>query len=293
MNKSFISIVCVLLISLMMFNCSGSNKSVKEPADTTTAENQDVQAPQKPKKHVVSCMSFNVLGQYGETSEIPSATVRYPHTVKLLVQYEADILCVQEAMVSTVNWQEKLPKDLTKEIDYDYVSYNSLSGKEHRIINGLFIFYKNEIFELKDSGFHVFSNVDTTDRVFIWAELYDKIAQKTVFVVNTHWSLDDTRTNQAKKMLDFFKEKVKDNVLFACGDFNSGANTEWMQLLCSDIYKNCSLIHNQGVNGVDHFIINASVIDVKHYGLVEASFTQDGQTYKYSDHKPVLIRAKF
>ena len=270
-----------------------------------TNENQYIDENPKFNFHDITCMSYNVLAAGGEPTDLPP-DIRYPYIKDFLVECKSDILCIQEAKEGEFNWYQHLPKDLMEHIDYNYVCYKELSGNNHRTSTGQIIFYKTEIFDLVDSGYQKYTDTEKQNRVFIWAKLYDKVAQKNVYVVNTHWSInwdsqgnvsaaagDEHRTKQANELLAFIKENVKDDILFACGDYNCRNNSKWMQILCGDIYKDGGVVLVKGVGNVDQCIINPNAMKIISYEYVKLKLNYGGIEYRYSDHDPLLVRVRY
>jgi endonuclease/exonuclease/phosphatase family metal-dependent hydrolase len=304
MKKLLVSLICVLLSGFTLFSCSDP----KDPgiSKETSAQIKETQTNPKPKQHFVTCMSYNILNAGGEADDLPPPAVRYPYILDFLLEYKTDILCLQEVASGGRNWFLNLPKDLEAQIDYSHISYKALSGNDHQTSTGLFIFYKNEIFDLVDSGYQTYTDTEKQTRVFIWAQLYDKVSQKTVFVTNTHWSInwdsqgntsaeagDEHRTKQANELLAFFKDKVGDNVLFACGDYNCRNDSKWAQILASDVYKDGGTVLLKGRGGVDMCFINPGAASIRHYEYIKLRFNYGGTECRYSDHNPLLVRVRY
>jgi len=299
-----LTLILSMLTSCFLVSCR--QKQEDEPKQTTAAQTT-APTPEKGPPQMTTCMSFNILGVEGDPPGIPPGRKRFPYIVELINTYSPDIICFQEANHKPFNWYQSLIEEFTKDDMYGVRTFEEETGVEQTTVNGLMIFYKTEFFDLDESGGELFANNRNGKRGFHWVKLHDKRQDKTVFVSNTHWSInkdpagitseiagDRDRTNQANTLLEFFRKKVGDNILFACGDYNCKKDSKWINILSSDIYKDGHMVKNlKMVGNVDHCFINPDAVRLLHYGYITDKFTMDGKEYRYSDHTPVFLRVRY
>lgn len=305
MKKLLISIL-VLSMLLSSFLISCRKKTSESPKETTQAQTTEP-TPEKVTPQMTTCMSFNILGVDGEPPTIPPGRKRFPYVIELIRTYTPDIICVQEANHKPFDWYTSLTEEFTEDGTYGVRTFEEETGVQQTTVNGLMIFYKTEIFDLVESGGELFANNRNGKRGFHWVKLHDKRQDKDVFVTNTHWSInkdqagnnseaagDKDRTNQANALLNFWNSTVKDNILFACGDYNCNMSSKWFGIASEGIYKDGKIVKKlDTVGNVDHCFINPNAVRLLHYGYITDKFTMDGKEYRYSDHTPVFVRVRY
>lgn len=312
MKRSLIFLVSVLLVlSTLLCACNEGDPIVTTAATTTEATTpEETLPPITPTARTVSCLSFNVLGGDGSISgtNIAQTSIRFPKQIELINRIDPNIVCIQEATGGST-YDVQMIQKLTENGKYKYVKYGELSGEKQNLARGLIIFYKPDDFELLDSGYHNYSSREKQDRAFIWVKLRDKKADKELFVLNTHWSInwdsngntseamgDQWRTIQANEMLEFFKNTVKDTAIFACGDYNCAQGSKWQLLLSENNqgkYRNIADILGESIGSVDHCFVNPDAATPTSVTRVANTFIHEGKTYRMSDHQPLLIKQKY
>lgn len=305
--KKLVLLILSASILLSTILCACQKKSDEQNTVDTTTVDTSVQedTPKAPK--MVTCMSFNILGVEGDSSGFAPGRKRFPKIIELIMQYEPDVICFQEANHKPFDWYQSLTDALTENDLYSVRTFEDETGVTQTTVNGLMIFYKNSCFELLESGGELYANNRNGKRGFHWVKLHDKTQDKDVFVTNTHWSIDKDqsdnpstlagdkdRTNQASTLLDFWNSTVKNNILFACGDYNCKKDSKWFLQLSEGIYQDGHIIKDlKMVGNVDHCFINPNVVRLLHYGYITDKFTMDGKEYRYSDHTPVFVRVRY
>lgn len=315
MKRSLIFVISMLLVlSTLLCACNEGDPIVTTVATTTEATTpEETLPPLGPTTRTASCLSFNVLPYDNDDTAskgVATTDIRFPKIIERILQLDADIVCIQESTGGNATYNTKLIKEITANDKYKYIQYGELSGHTQNLARGLIIFYKPDVFELVDKGYHDYTSKEKQARAFIWAKLHDIKRDKDVFVVNTHWSInwdengntseekgDQWRTIQANELLKFFKETVKDNILFACGDYNSAQDSKWQNILAENdqgAYRNVANVLQESISGVDHCFINTtSVAKAVSVARVTNTFTHNGKSYKMSDHQPLLVKQKY
>ena len=304
----------LLVLSTVFCSCDDITDALPQEATTTTeATTEETLPPLGPTTRTATCLSFNVLPYDNETTaaaNVAPTEIRFPKMIERIKQLDTDIICIQESTGSNSTYNTKLIKEITQDGKYKYVQYGQLSGQTQNLARGLIIFYKPSVFELLDKGYHNYTSKEKQARAFIWVKLHDIKRDTDVFVTNTHWSInwdeqgntseekgDQWRTIQANEQLKFFKETVKDSVLFACGDYNCTQNSKWQNILTENnegAYQNIANVLKESINSVDHCFINTtSVAKAVSVAKITNSFTHNGKTYKMSDHSPLLVKQKY
>lgn len=299
-----LALILSMMTSQLLISCQKKQNDTPEettPSETTTP------TPEKVTPKMTTCMSFNILGIDGDPPGMAPGRKRFPYVVELIRRYDPDIICIQEANHSPYDWCKTLSDEFCSDGTYGVTTYEQETGIEQTVVNGLMIFYKTEIFDLVESGGQVYKKNLNGKRGFHWVELHDKRQNKDVFVTNTHWSIDRDqkgnlsaeagdadRTRQAEQLLSFWNETVKDNILFACGDYNCNMSSKWFGIVSEGIYKDGKIVKKlDTVGNVDHCFINPNAVRLLHYGYITDKFTMDGKEYRYSDHTPVFVRVRY
>lgn len=266
---------------------------------------------EKEDGHEIKCVSFNVLPYDNEKTAsqgVAPTDIRFPKIIEMLNELDGDVICIQESTGGKARYNIELIETITAGDKYKYVQYGELSGEKQNLARGLVIFYKPELFELLDKGYHNYSSEEKQPRAFIWVKLLDKKTGKNLFVSDTHWSInwdsegnpdveagDEWRTRQANELLAFFKETVGDNALFACGDYNCRFDSKWQLILSENNqgkYLNAATVLNMEFQRIDHCFVNPSAATVVSLDRINNTFVHEGTTYKMSDHAPIIIKQK-
>lgn len=264
----------------------------------------------------IKCMSFNILGIGNQEGYLP-VEVRAQHMQTYLNESGMDLIGLQEAGSHDYDWQnyfvQKLERDgiykavcIGNEKAYDEQASRYPAG---RVSNsaGLIILYKADRFELLESGSQRYSSTELQERHFQWAKFTDTYTGETVFMTNTHWSInwDEKgkvspeagaihRTKQANELRTFWEEKVGDSLLFATGDYNCRQNTEWLQLAAKGAYKPVDIIvGNEEELHIDHIFLNTDRVEVVEHQFLSERIVQEDGEHRYSDHDPLVVTVKY
>ena len=267
------------------------------------------------KNMELTCMSFNILGFENE-GYLPVAK-RAQHMKSYLNESGMDLIGLQEAGSHDYDWQEYFVGKIEGDGIYKAVtigaekSYDEQASRypAGRVSNsaGLIILYKAERFELLESGSQRYSSTERQERHYQWAKLKDKETGETVFMTNTHWSInwdengkvspeagDAHRTKEANELRTFWEENVGDCILFATGDYNSRQDTTWIQSAEKGIYKTAEHILNDDRElQIDHIFLNPKRVEVETYYFLKDKIELEDGSYRYSDHDPLVVKVKY
>ncbi len=259
---------------------------------------------------MISCMSFNVLGC--ETKGFEPRAVRGPHLPKLILEYSADLVGVQEANSGGKSYDfcDALVYPLCVAGPYACSQLRHQAGFQEKVGKqpngaGLIIFYKKDRFELLAEGAHKYTSTEKQARYFQWVKLKDKQTDKTVVMTNTHWSInwdeegnycvasgDRHRTKQAHELLAFWKGHADEAILFATGDYNCKEDSKWYNIAAADKFKGAQqVIVPAKVNDrdVDQCFVNPETVTVEKYEFIDAEIKEGDRTFRYSDHRPLMV----
>lgn len=268
------------------------------------------------KNMEIKCMSFNILGINGSEGYLPVGTRAY-HLQSYFNNSGMDLIGLQEAGSHDYDWQQYFVEKLERDGIYKAVAigqekaYDEQASRypPRRVSNsaGLIILYKADRFKLLESGSQRYSSTEKQERHYQWAKFTDTYTGETVFMTNTHWSInwDENgnvspeagaihRTKQANELRTFWEEKVGDNLLFATGDYNCRQDSEWLQLAASGVYKPVDIIvGNEKELHIDHIFLNTDRVEVvEHSFLNDRIVLEDGE-HRYSDHDPFVVTVKY
>ncbi len=263
----------------------------------------------------IKCMSFNVLGFENE-GYLP-VEQRAQHVETYLNESNMDLIGLQEAGNHDYNWQNDFTQRLEDEGIYKAVTIGSEQAykeqnsfeEEDRVPNsaGLIILYKAKRFRLLESGSQRYHSTESQERHYQWVKLQDKKTDEIVFMTNTHWSIDwdengkvsreagdRHRTQQADELRAFWENKVKDNLLFATGDYNCMQDSEWLQMVSGEVYKLAGAVtgENSGAH-INHIFVNSERVNVLNYRLLKDEIELEDDSYKYSDQEPLVVTATY
>ena len=269
------------------------------------------------KDMTITCMSFNILGVEGYEGYLP-VEIRAQHLQTYLNQSGMDLIGLQEAGSHDYDWQEFFVSRLERDGVYKAVTIGAEKSYDEqarryppyppgRVSNsaGLIILYKPERFELLESGSQRYTSTELQERHYQWAKFTDTYTGETVFMTNTHWSINwdekgqlsleagaSHRTKEANELRTFWEEKVGDSLLFATGDYNCRQNTEWLQSAAKGIYKPVDIIMGNEELHIDHIFLNTNRVEVVDHKFLNDRIVLDDGEHRYSDHDPFVVTVK-
>ncbi|RZJ19748.1 MAG: endonuclease/exonuclease/phosphatase family protein, partial [Acinetobacter sp.] len=227
--------------------------------------------------------------------------------VKALVKfYDADILCVQEALPDQFD-------DLLANSDFDVVGVGRDDGKRKGEFSAIY-FNKNR-FTKKDGGtFWLSLTPDVPskgwdaalNRICSWVKLYDKSNKKEFIVFNTHY--DHVGVQARIESAKLIKQKIQEiapklPVVFT-GDLNVTPETEAITTIKSFLIdtKEITIEPPYGPTGTfNSFNWNSQLKDKIDYIFVNKAFkvqkfavlSDSKDQHYYSDHLPVFVKLFF
>jgi endonuclease/exonuclease/phosphatase family metal-dependent hydrolase len=257
------------------------------------------------KNQPINIISYNI--RLNTNSDGVNAWPNRKDNVKALVKfYDADILCVQEALPEQFDY-------LSEGTDFDVVGVGRDDGKRKGEFSAVY-FNKNR-FTKKDGGtFWLSTTPDVPskgwdaalNRVCSWVRLYDKFNKKEFLVFNTHY--DHVGVQARIESAKLLKQKIQEiapklPVVFT-GDLNVTPETEAIATIKSFLTdsKEISVEAPYGPDGtfnafkwdsplknrIDYIFVNKA-FKVQKYAVLSDS---KDQRY-YSDHLPVFVRLMF
>ncbi|NQX32330.1 endonuclease/exonuclease/phosphatase family protein [Pedobacter boryungensis] len=257
------------------------------------------------KNQPINIISYNI--RLNVASDGINAWPNRKDNVKALVKfYDADILCVQEALPEQFD-------DLLAKTDFDVVGVGRDDGKRKGEFSAVY-FNKNR-FVKKDGGtFWLSLTPDVPskgwdaalNRVCSWVKLYDKSNKREFIVFNTHY--DHIGVQARIESAKLIKRKIQEiapklPVVFT-GDLNVTPETEAIATIKSFLTdaKEISIEPPYGPSGtfngfkwdsplkdkIDYIFVNKT-FKVQKFAVLSDS---KDQRY-YSDHLPVFARLMF
>lgn len=257
------------------------------------------------KNQPINIITYNI--RLNVASDGVNAWPNRKDNVKALVKfYDADILCVQEALPEQFDY-------LSEGTDFDVVGVGRDDGKRKGEFSAVY-FNKNR-FVKKDGGtFWLSPTPDVPskgwdaalNRVCSWVRLYDKSNKKEFLVFNTHY--DHVGVQARIESAKLLKQKIQEiapklPVVFT-GDLNVTPETEAIATIKSFLTdsKEVSIEPPYGPDGtfnafkwdsplknrIDYIFVNKA-FKVQKYAVLSDS---KDQRY-YSDHLPVFVRLMF
>lgn len=257
------------------------------------------------KNQPINIITYNI--RLNVASDGINAWPNRKDNVKALVKfYDADILCVQEALPEQFDY-------LSEGTDFDVVGVGRDDGKRKGEFSAVY-FNKNR-FVKKDGGtFWLSPTPDVPskgwdaalNRVCSWVRLYDKSNKKEFLVFNTHY--DHVGVQARIESAKLLKQKIQEiapklPVVFT-GDLNVTPETEAIATIKSFLTdsKEVSIEPPYGPDGtfnafkwdsplknrIDYVFVNKA-FKVQKYAVLSDS---KDQRY-YSDHLPVFVRLMF
>lgn len=270
------------------------------------------------KKMEIKCMSYNILGVEGYEGYLP-VEIRAQYLQTYLNESGMDLIGLQEAGSHDYDWQEYFVNKLERDGVYKAVTIGAEKAYDEqasryppyppgRVSNsaGLIILYKPDRFELLESGSQRYTDTEKQERHYQWAKFTDTYTGETVFMTNTHWSInwdengkvseeagDQHRTKQANELRTFWEEKVGDSLLFATGDYNCRQNSKWLQLAAQGVYKPVDIIVGNEQQHIDHIFLNTDRVEVVEHKFLNDRIVLDDGEHRYSDHDPFVVTVKY
>ena len=257
------------------------------------------------KNQPITIITYNI--RLNVASDGINAWPNRKENVKALVKfYDADVLCVQEALPDQFD-------DLLASSDFDVVGVGRDDGKRKGEFSAIY-FNKNR-FVKKDGGtFWLSPTPDVPskgwdaalNRVCSWVKLYDKSNKKEFIVFNTHF--DHVGVKARIEAANLIKQKIQElapklPVVFT-GDLNVTPETEAISTIKSFLTdaKDISIEPHYGPNGtfnsfnfnselkqtIDYIFVNKGFKVLKH-----ATLSDSKEKRYYSDHLPVFARLMF
>jgi endonuclease/exonuclease/phosphatase family metal-dependent hydrolase len=257
------------------------------------------------KNQPINIISYNI--RLNVASDGINAWPNRKDNVKALVRfYDADILCVQEALPEQFD-------DLLANSDFDVVGVGRDDGKRKGEFSAVY-FNKNR-FVKKDGGtFWLSLTPDVPskgwdaalNRVCSWVKLYDKSNKKEFIVFNTHY--DHIGVQARIESAKLIKKKIQEiaptlPVVFT-GDLNVTPETEAISTIKSFLTdsKEISVEPPYGPTGtfngfkwdsplkdkIDYIFVNKA-FKVQKFAVLSDSKDQ----HYYSDHLPIFARLFF
>ncbi|WP_316772100.1 endonuclease/exonuclease/phosphatase family protein [Pedobacter frigiditerrae] len=257
------------------------------------------------KNQPINIMSYNI--RLNVKSDGINAWPNRKDNVKALVKfYDADILCVQEALPDQFD-------DLLTNSDFDVVGVGRDDGKRKGEFSAIY-FNKNR-FTKKDGGtFWLSLTPDVPskgwdaalNRICSWVKLYDKSNKKEFIVFNTHY--DHVGVQARIESAKLIKQKIQEiapklPVVFT-GDLNVTPETEAIATIKSFLIdtKEITVEPPYGPTGTfNSFKWDSPLKDKIDYIFVNKAFKvqkfavlSDSKDQRYySDHLPVFVRLFF
>jgi len=294
-------VVWLMILALCLGGCT---------ANTPAGETPDTPAGDKTRE--ISCMTFNILSYNTGGTTYPEPEDRYKVIIPYILEQNCDIVGIQEAdETQAFDWPTKIAEDtqsvytarrVDEELEY--------GAKKMNIAAGLMILYRTARFEILNSGCSYFWEDD--GRWFQWVLLKDKLADKEIYVTNTHWSINPMaedgvnrdvergnflRSSEAEELVTFWEETVGDKPLFATGDYNCVIDSEpHTEYLRRGIYADtCSNAMDTDLeSSVDFIYYNTEAMDIDKYQLMPRDYTfEDGSTVTMSDHRSAITYATY
>ncbi len=252
-------------------------------------------------------ITYNIRVDVPDDGDL-SWTSRKTDVIDLLQFYEADIFCLQEALIDQIN-------DVAAYLPgYDWVGV----GRDNGVAQGEFspIFYNSQKYQLKEQGWFWLS--ESPERPSIgWDAAYPRICTYALFenydnhdnfwVFNTHLDhLGDTARIESVKLI---QEKISDltrrrDPVILTGDFNFTPEDPPYEIAIKELddSRERSVLSPYGPEGtfndfdinseldrrIDFIFVNKNIV-VNKYGVIS-----DTKNRRYpSDHLPVYVEMSF
>ena len=293
--------VAMILIALMIVTMSlFAAADVGVPAS--------VSGQTAPWENEMSIMSFNVLDYNTTQDEYASPAQRAAATVGMILEYQPDIIGIQEACQGCsengyFDWNAYLSKNL-RDV-YACRRLTEEDGMSTSISRGLMIFYKADRFERMDSGAYHYAS--DSKRSFQWIKLADRQADnQPVFIYNTHLAINSSggQTTRPQQLADLWAH-VQANAsgvpCFATGDFNCNFSGGTWDCGALTDFTGYSFFADAGYTAakntvaesyirsrLDHVFYNKNLTDALEYVMINSA----DYTPRLSDHHAIILRCR-
>ncbi|MEE1945552.1 endonuclease/exonuclease/phosphatase family protein [Pedobacter sp. KR3-3] len=257
------------------------------------------------KNQPINIITYNI--RLNVASDGINAWPNRKDNVKALVRfYDADILCVQEALPEQFD-------DLLANSNFDVVGVGRDDGKRKGEFSA--VYFNKDRFVKKDGGtFWLSTTPDVPskgwdaalNRICSWVKLYDKANKKEFLVFNTHY--DHVGVQARIESAKLLKRKIQEiaptlPVVFT-GDLNVTPETEAIATIKSFLIdtKDVSVEPPYGPTGTfNAFKWDSPLKDKIDYIFVNKAFkvqkfavlSDSKEQRYYSDHLPVFVRLYF
>ncbi|WP_231462470.1 MULTISPECIES: endonuclease/exonuclease/phosphatase family protein [unclassified Pedobacter] len=253
----------------------------------------------------INIITYNI--RYNNPGDGVNAWPNRKDNVKALVKfYDADILCVQEALADQFD-------DLIANSNFDFVGVGRDDGKRKGEFSA--VFFDKTRFTKKDGGTFWLSETPNVPskgwdavlpRVCSWVKLYDKLNKKEFIVFNTHY--DHVGVKARIESAKLIKQKIQEIApklpVVYTGDLNVTPETEAISTIKSFLQdaKEITVEVPYGPNGTfNAFDFNSDLKNRIDYIFVNKGFKvqkfavlSDSKDKRYpSDHLPVFVRLFF
>lgn len=261
--------------------------------------------------HSIRVISYNIRYDNPDDGDNSWAN-RKDRVISLLRFHQADIFCLQEALINqTHDLERTFP-------DFDYYGPGRDDGRENGEASP--VFYNKKRFTLKDSGTFWYSKTPekpgstawgaNLPRIASWIRLRDLSTNQEIIVVSTHFDHQSqlSRNNSARLLKNKLNEISADLPVIICGDFNDRPNSEtYLELVeqGSDLnLLDSKSISNQTHHGPDFTYIGfdfvgtpGNIIDYilinNLFKVMSHGYLTDNRNGIYpSDHLPVFVELK-
>ncbi len=302
----------------------GDTPDEEKPGDTPSGDNNNSgdQGDYDDRDYSTTCMSFNVLQYDTWYMGFAQPSARAPWIVDTINKYDPDLIGTQEvthdvvAQVNGFDMYDYLVGKLSSEYSYRAVDQENNFALDFQHIGcGLITFWKTNRFELKDSGCKSYTK--DVNRYVQWVKLYDKQEKITIFMTNTHWSINPSnagggydittgeamRASEAGELFDLWDKNCGEGVpLYATGDFNHYPNEGCFDILNKERFVSSREVSNSsnGNSELDYIYINGDVQGCFKYHKITDTYepanvpkqekqTDDGNIpYRPSDHWAII-----
>ena len=246
----------------------------------------------------VSNMPFTFVGQNILFKNIEGGNTvldRAPRYQKLILEYQPDILAIQENSADWVYYNRTYFKSTYFEVETNGCTILLRKDRYELIKNGDFWLSPTPNIKSQFEG-------DSGPRYSMWAVIKDKLTGKEIFISNSHldWNNDTQRALQLEVLIEQNAERFEQYPTIVCGDYNSQPDgpiyariTEFFADASKTAAKNISTIdytcHSFGASAtfID-YILHSEDFSVNLYYIMNDMYGGD-----VSDHYGVLAEMQF
>lgn len=315
-KKRLLSFILLVVMMVSVFTGCKSEQNIEKENDEVSNTTVQENITTNDESTDITCVSFNILGV--DSNGYLPCNMRAGFLSEFLLQINADLIGLQEAGSHSFDWTKELYNAVCKDDVYAGCRIKDEEGFQTTTVTadgktpnsaGLMILYRTDRFELEESGAQRYTSTEKQERYFQWAKLKDKKTGETVYMTNTHWSINwdsegkesklagnQHRTKEANELRGFWENVVGDNLLFATGDYNCLQTYDEYQLLGQGIYKEANEVFEfkgRPLTHIDNCFINSERQDVLEYRFLEDKFEFGAAEYAYSDHQPLLVKVSY